>query len=103
MIEAIQLSGELDISRKDELRKSLAVPQEARAILLDCVEVTYADSTALAELLGLWDRARKACVPIALLVGETQFVRLVHYAGLEEVLSIFTDRGEALAFLEKSA
>jgi anti-anti-sigma regulatory factor len=45
------LAGELEISRKREMRDALALSESARAVLLDLSDVTYADSTALTELL----------------------------------------------------
>ncbi|HEX3369856.1 MAG TPA: hypothetical protein VHS56_09800, partial [Candidatus Cybelea sp.] len=50
-IETVRLSGELEISRKREIRDAFTLPEGAAAVLVDLSEVTYADSTALTELL----------------------------------------------------
>ena len=50
-IAVIALSGELEIGRKAEIRRALQLARAPRSALIDCSEVTYADSTALAELM----------------------------------------------------
>jgi anti-anti-sigma factor len=96
----VRVDGELDISRKAELRSKLEAAGEARAVLLDCSEVTYADSTALAELLRFCEQKRVAGIAFALVVAAPQFARIIRYAGLEDVFPIFRDRRSALAHLE---
>jgi anti-anti-sigma factor len=102
-IETIRLAGELEISRKREMRDALALSQNARAVLLDLSDVTYADSTALTELLRFCVAAQGADMPIAVLIAAPQFLRLVQYAGLATAFRIFQDRGDALHYLSECA
>jgi anti-anti-sigma factor len=102
-IETIRLAGELEISRKREMRDALALAENARAVLLDLSTVTYADSTALTELLRFCAAAQSANVPIAILIEAPQFLRLVQYAGLASAFKIFSERDEALQYLSKCA
>jgi anti-anti-sigma factor len=102
-IETIRLGGELEISRKREMRDALALSENARAVLLDLSDVTYADSTALTELLRFCAAAQGADMPIAILIVAPQFLRLVQYAGLATAFRIFQDRGDALGYLCESA
>jgi anti-anti-sigma factor len=102
-VAVIRLDGELDIARKQELREALHVAPSARAILLDLEKVTYADSTALAELLRFRAEAQRDGVPVALVATSPQFNRVIAYAGLNEVFSIFEERGAALNHLESVA
>jgi anti-sigma B factor antagonist len=102
-IDVVRFTGELDIGRRSELREKLAVGETARAVLLDLSGVTYADSTALGELLRFNAAAEEREVPIAIVVVSPQLVRLIRYAGLYEMFSIFDDLGQALSFLDESS
>ncbi|HLY02842.1 MAG TPA: STAS domain-containing protein [Candidatus Cybelea sp.] len=101
MIQTIRLAGELDLSRKRELRDAFALSSDARAVLLDLSEVLYADSTALTELLRFCAMAQTANAPIAIVIAAPQFLRLVQYAGLATAFKIFHERGEALRYLSE--
>ena len=50
-LEVVRLTGELDISRRDEVAAALEQVKAAPAVLVDLSDVPYADSTVLAELL----------------------------------------------------
>ena len=102
-LAVIRLSGELDIARKEALLDALRIDASARAVLLDLGEVTYADSTALTELLRFRSEAERHNVPVAIVATSPQFDRVIRYAGLDEVFSIFSDRGEALSYLERAS
>ena len=95
----VRLSGELDVSRKDELRSALQMALQAPSVLLDLADVTYADSTALVELLHFCSDLKDADVPVALLIEAPQFARLIKYAGLDQVFAVFDERDAAVAYL----
>ena len=99
-IDVLRFEGELDIGRRAELHDALTISENARAVLLDLSTVTYADSTALGELLHLKARAEERGVPMALVVAAPQFERLIRYAGLYELFRIFDDIGPALSYLD---
>jgi anti-anti-sigma factor len=99
----VQLHGELDVSRKDELRASLESALQARSVLLDLADVTYADSTALVELLHFCNDLKESDVPVALLIEAPQFARLIKYAGLDQAFAVFDSRDDALAYLAAQA
>lgn len=98
-ISVIRLDGELEIGRKDELARLLALRGTESSVLVDCSSVTYADSTALAELLRFRADAQANGVPLAVLIESRQFARIVQYAGLAEALPIFENRSDALSYL----
>ena len=95
----VRLQGELDVSRKDELRASLQSALQARCVLLDLAAVTYADSTALVELLHFCTDLKESDVPVALFIEAPQFARLIKYAGLDQAFAVFDSRDDALAYL----
>ncbi len=99
-IDVIKFGGELDVGRKDELRGALVLAPGARGVLLDLSEVTYADSTALSLVLKFGTDAEREGVPVAVVATSPQFVRLIRYAGLEEVFPLYVDRGAALNALK---
>jgi anti-anti-sigma factor len=98
-IETIELGGELELSRKQEIRDAFTLRDGARGVLVDLSNVTYADSTALTELLRFCVMAQRASVAVAVLIRTRQFARLVQYAGLASAFRVFDDRDEALAYL----
>ncbi len=101
--KTVRLTGELDIARKVELRAALVIDPQAKAMLIDLSDVTYADSTALAELLRLSTQAGNAAIRVALIVVSPQFSRVIRYAGLDQAFRVFGDRTDALAYLEEAS
>ncbi|HET9341962.1 MAG TPA: STAS domain-containing protein [Candidatus Eremiobacteraceae bacterium] len=99
----VRLDGELDVSRKGELRSALQGALQARSVLLDLAGVTYADSTALVELLHFCNDLKAAHVPVALVIVAPQFARLISYAGLDQAFAVFVERDAALAYLAAQA
>jgi anti-anti-sigma factor len=98
-LQVIRLGGELDIGRRDEIARALRLGAGRNAILLDFSDVSYADSTVIAELLRFRSDAGRAERRIALLIGSRQFERLLQYAGLSEAFAVFGDRAAALTYL----
>jgi anti-anti-sigma factor len=102
-IAVVKLSGELDVGRRAEIRAALVVPPKETAVLVDFSEVTYADSTAVAELLRFHAVTVPAAVRVAVLIGSRQFARLLDYAGLGDAFAIFDTRAAALTYLGQRA
>lgn len=98
-ITVIRLGGELELSRKTEIRAALRLGGMESAVLIDFADVTYADSTALSELLRFYAESLKAKIPVAVLIKSKQFARVIEYAGLGEAFKIFEDRSAALNYL----
>ena len=99
-IEVVTFSGELDIAGKEQLRGRLSSARSITGILLDLARVSYADSTALTELLRFQIQCRERSIPVAMHVATAQLERIIRYAGLYETFSIFGDREDALRYLE---
>jgi anti-anti-sigma factor len=101
-ISVIRLTGELEIGRKDEITNALTLSGSESGILLDFSDVTYADSTSLAELLRFRDESSQANIPVAIVIGSRQFARLIQYAGLGHAFRIFDNRAAALSDLSQA-
>ena len=100
-ITVIRLTGELEIGRRGEVAAALVVSGSEPGILLDFADVSYADSTSLAELIRFRDEAGKHDVPVAIVIGSKQFARLIQYAGLSHAFHIFENRADALMELSR--
>ena len=100
-ITVIRLTGELEIGRKAEIAAALVLGGGEIGVLLDFADVSYADSTSLAELLRFRAEAAKRDVPVAIVIGSKQFARLIQYAGLSHAFPIFQNRAEALTELAR--
>lgn len=98
-LAVVTLAGELDMARRDELTRVLSVEAPGPAILVDLIAVTYADSTAISQILRFRNEAERFDRKIALLIGGPHLKRVLQYAGLSEVFAVFEDRGEALTYL----
>jgi len=98
-IAVIALDGELELSRRKEVREALNLDGPPSAVLLDFSAVTYADSSTLAELFRFHQEASAANVRVALLVKSKQFARVIEYAGLEGAFQLFDRRSSALSYL----
>ncbi len=102
-ISVIRLTGELEISRKDEISRALHLVGSEGGVLVDFFDVTYADSTTLAELLRFRREADGQGIPVAIVIGSRQFARLIQYAGLGDAFPVFDNRGAALTYLGAEA
>ena len=98
-LAVIRLSGELDISRRDEIAAQLRTASTGSAVLIDLSEAPYADSTVIAELLRFRGEVEGEGRRIALLIGNPQIARVLEYAGLSAAFNVFGDRGAALTYL----
>jgi anti-sigma B factor antagonist len=101
--EVVTLAGELDIARKEELHRSLSIGSSVRGVLLDLAGVSYADSTALTELLRFQRHAELEGITVAIVVASPQLDRIIRYTGLYELFQVFEDRNEAIAYLERAS
>ncbi len=97
--DVVTLAGELDVSRRPEVVAALGQASGGRGVLLDLSDVTYADSTVIAELLRFRNEANVRGRRVALLSGSPQLARLLEYAGLSKAFALFDDRGTALTYL----
>jgi anti-anti-sigma factor len=101
-VTVVRLSGELEISRKDEIREALTSADDSRAVLLDLGDVTYADSIALTELLRFCVGAQHDGRRVALVIRTPQFARLIQYAGLASAFKIFAEDAQARQYLSET-
>jgi len=100
----VTLRGELDAHDAPELRELLgrAVSDLADAgsqprLVLDLTGVAFLDSTVLGTMIGAVRRMREAGGDVRLVLPDTPARRIFEITGLEQVLSVYATRAEALA------
>jgi len=102
-LAVVKMDGELDIGRRAEIRAALAVDGHPSGVLVDFAAVSYADSSAISELLRFRNDLNRRGLPVALLIQSPQFKRLLEYAGVHEAFAVFDERAAALTYLGNAA
>lgn len=77
----IELSGEYDLSRKDELTKAFASVTDGVPVTVDMSAVTYVDSTFLGALAAM--RIRLGELPVTLVGVQPNIARILQIAKLD--------------------
>jgi anti-sigma B factor antagonist len=85
----VQLSGDVDLAVKDELRAQLdAAAEQADVVDIDLSKVNYADSTALGLIIALRNRLRERGGTVRLVSPSDRVRKLLNYAGLDQAFEI---------------
>ncbi|HLI97413.1 MAG TPA: STAS domain-containing protein [Candidatus Baltobacteraceae bacterium] len=85
----VELSGDVDIAVKDDLRARLdAAAEQSDVVDLDLSNVEYADSTALGLIIALRNRLRERGGDVRLLSPSERVRKLLSYAGLDQAFDI---------------
>ena len=72
------------------------------AVLVDMSGIDHVDSTGLGELVGYLQRFEKEGRRLALLRPHQRILSLLRLTRLDEIFSIFEERGEAIEALQSS-
>lgn len=85
----VKLTGDYDLSRREEMRDDLYVLKDEDAIAVDLADVKHMDSTALGVLVNFNRRfIQKGGPPIELLNLQPRLVRLLKITGLDQVFDL---------------
>ena len=85
----VRLSGDYDLSRREEMRDDLYALKDEDAVAVDLGEVQYMDSTAFGVLVNFNRRfVQKGGPPIKLLNLQPRLVRLLKITGLDQVFDL---------------
>jgi anti-sigma B factor antagonist len=96
----VSVVGELDVATAPDLRARLddAIDRALqKAVLVDLLEVTFIDSTALGVLISGLKRSRRAGGELRIVVAEPRILKIFEITGLTDVFSIFPTIEEATA------
>ncbi|MDQ7843290.1 MAG: STAS domain-containing protein [Armatimonadota bacterium] len=97
-VEILDVQGELDIYTSPRLRAAL---QEAMAdgrvrLVVNLLQTTYLDSTALSVLTSAFKQAKDAGGTVALVYNQPQIEKIFTITGLHEVFPVFASESEAV-------
>jgi anti-sigma B factor antagonist len=85
----VELSGDVDIAIKEELRARLdAAAEQSDSVDIDLSKVDYADSTALGLIIALRNRLRERGGEVRLVAPSERVRKLLNYAGLDQAFTI---------------
>ena len=98
-VEILDVRGELDIYTSPKLRTAI---QEALAggrarLVVNLLNTTYLDSTALSVLTSALKQARDAGGTVALVYNQPQIEKIFTITGLHEVFPVFRGEPEAIS------
>jgi anti-anti-sigma factor len=91
-IGVVTLRGEWDVANRERLRNALQSIGTTSDVLVDLREASFFDSTALAELIGLYKRLNGAGRRLEALVGESNMRRLLQLTSLDGLLGVSPER-----------
>lgn len=96
----VRLSGEHDISTRDQLRRAFQAARENPRVIVDTVGVSYLDSTAVGEIARAAEHAARLPGGKLVIVARNQrLIRLLSIAGLTGTIPIVDTNADALALL----
>lgn len=85
----VELSGDVDIAMKDELREKLEqAAEKSNEVDIDLSRVEYADSTALGLIIVLRNSLHAKGGRVRLLRPTPRMRKLLNYAGLDQAFEI---------------
>lgn len=86
----VAVTGEVDISNADKLRKSidLALEQPTEEVCLDFDEVAYIDSTGIGVLVGAAHHAEEHGKRFAIVNAQPSVMRVAELLGVDREISI---------------
>lgn len=86
----IAVSGEIDVATAPQLRECLhrVIAQGEATVVLDLLDVTFLDSTALGVLVGALKRCRELGGELNIVVADPRIVKIFEITGLTNVFTI---------------
>lgn len=92
----VTLRGEWDVSNRERLRDALVGLGTQRDVIVDLRQASFFDSTALAELIGLYKRLGAQNRRLEALVGDSNMRRLLELTSLDGLIGIAPTRAKYL-------
>jgi anti-sigma B factor antagonist len=94
----LSVVGELDVATAPDLRARLEEIIDRVSpgpVVVDLLDVTFIDSTALGVLISALKRSQKAAGEFRLVVAEPRILKIFEITGLTDLFSIFPTLAEA--------
>jgi anti-anti-sigma factor len=96
-LHVVTLRGEWDVSTRERLREALTSVGSDRDVVVDLRGASFFDSTALAELIGLYKRLLAQGRRLEALVGDSNMRRLLELTSLDGLLGVSGPRARYLS------
>lgn len=98
-VPILSVAGEIDVATAPPLRERIhrQVGSGATQLVVDLLNVTFLDSTALGVLVGAVNRLREAGGDLLLVIDKRRVLKVFEITGLTEVFSIHRSTADALA------
>jgi anti-sigma B factor antagonist len=89
-VPIIAVAGEIDVATAPQLRESLhgVIAQGQATVVLDLLEVSFLDSTALGVLVGALKRCRELGGELHVVVADARIMKIFEITGLTKVFPI---------------
>lgn len=100
----VAVRGEIDLFTAPELKAALGEAIEAgrTRIVVDLSDTTFLDSTALGVLIGTVKRLRSRDGRLTIVNTDASIAKTFEITGLDQIFTIRTTRGDALAALDEA-
>lgn len=97
----VEVAGEVDLFTAPELKTAITegIDGGSKKVVIDLTETTFVDSTALGVLIGAVKRLRAAEGGLTIVNSDENIARTFEITGLDQILSIYATRDEAIAAL----
>lgn len=95
-VRVVTLRGEWDVSNRERLRDALVGLGTERDVIVDLRQASFFDSTALAELIGLYKRLGAQNRRLEALVGSSNMRRLLELTSLDGLIGVAPTRAKYL-------
>lgn len=102
---ALDFQGEIDVYNSTEVKDALGrlLDEGAMQVMVSLEEVRYIDSTGLGALIEGFERLRRKGGRMVIVCTHPRIVRIFHITGLDQIIRICQNEGEALAELGRSS
>ncbi len=89
-LPVIAVAGEIDVATAPLLRETLhrLIAQGSSTVVLDLLQVTFLDSTALGVLVGALKRCRELGGELSIVVTDPRIMKIFEITGLTKVFPI---------------
>jgi anti-sigma B factor antagonist len=96
-VPVIAVGGEIDVATAPQLRECLhrIIAEGAATVVVDLLDVTFLDSTALGVLVGALKRCRELGGDLHVVVTDPRIVKIFEITGLTKVFPIADSLAEA--------
>jgi anti-sigma B factor antagonist len=100
----LKMAGELDLAAAPLLQEELEAlfTSGATSIVVDLLDATFLDSTALGVLVNALNRCQELGGQLHLIVTEPQILRVLDITGLTNIFSILSNSDELASDKEKT-